>query len=617
MRWLAGQKETPSFASQLRDNLSSILDAPLPRSLQVDSPPANQARRSFSPTISHRRDDSFKTPRSARVYDSLIEKGKLMMLNKEALREQALANELKTLKQKPQVTEMAKAIPPRQEPIEDRLLRKANEASQKQTYDMEMKRQQRQKELQVTATFHPTISSRGKRAESKVMTEDYYQNWHRRREQRLEARRTENMLREISDLRDGPDINPRSQRLAAAKREKEGLSGLSHAEMMMERDRLTKLASWERGQRELEDMANPQITVFAATLPREGTAYDRLYAASFDAEERRVQRLREHLQAESSRASFSPRISRLAAATPRALSVEDEIMQRHLEAQAIRDERARLELEREKDLHHPAINPVSDAIASRLPTSTKERLSMPKTQHYDPAEHSATRSRASSVRSASVATTASVASAALAERLESMAHFEERREANLKRLKEEQLERELEGCTFAPAVTSRASITQGSVHERNQQWERRREMKLDEQRRAREDSETRDCTFAPSRRHDAQNSAGRSNEDNTVYGGDGKPWGSQEFISRMEAARRRKTERELLTTPRTDNWSPSLTVPKEFHLGRTKTPVKSLSRPVQSHVPLSSPPPRPARSESASASSSVYGGAIVPPSLWH
>lgn len=613
LRWLAGQKDTPSFVNNWGDNITNILDAPLPKSLRDGSPPSRRAD-SFMGGISLR--EGSKTPTAYRgptIHDTLIEKGKMAAMRREALQEKALDDERKTLRSTPNISMEAKKIPLRTEPIETRLLRKAEESNVKQLFESEIRKQQLAKAMVTTAPFKPNISSRGKRAEAKVTTADYHKNWHRRREQRLESRRTELLINEMAELRDGPDINVRSAKLAAAKKEKEGLAGMPHVEAMLERDRLTKLAAWERSQKELEAMSNPQITVYAATLPRDAPAAERLYLQSFEAQERRSQLAREHEATIVSR-SYSPRISKLAASTPRTMRVEDEIMQRHAESQAILEEKRRMQLEREVGCHQPAINPVSDAIAARLPSTAKERLFQPR-QHVDAAYMSPSASRA---RSTSVATVSSIAAI---ERTEALNKYEERRDANLQKLRQQQAEREMEECTFAP-TTNRTLRTPGSVTERNDQWMVRRDMKLDEQRRALAATELKDCTFAPAREERSASTG------DTIYGGDGRPWGSSEFVQRMEEARKiRQEKQERQSRAPATNWRPTITQPVEFQLGRAKTPVRSLQRPSGAGVAARLDTSHwedegHYRSESAatdkSSASYLYNGTggIVPPSMW-
>lgn len=684
LRWLnAHHQTTSSFISNSLHNdgsdlygngafshgISTILDAPLPRSLQLDTTPlrasAHHKQQSITPHEAkggrsvNKSIDAFAvgSPHAGTVFDALLQKGKEYQMRREALQEKALKEESKLMRSSPTVSSVAKAMQVRTEPIENRLLRKAHESEQRNQFAAESRNLQNQKLMQTVAPFKPNISAKGKQAESKVMTADYQENWHRRREQRIEARKTENLIKEIEDLREGPDINSRSQRLAAQKKEKEGLAGLSHVEAMLERDRLAKLAAWEKSQRELEQISNPQITVFAAALQREGSAGDRLYAASFEAEERRLQRMRETIDSDLRR-SFSPRISRLAATTGQrgGLPVEERLSMRHQEAMIQREESVKLEVERERTIHQPSINPVSDAIASRLPLSAKERLVQPRRRHVDPSSDADGHQSPSVSRGSNISRSSSVSSAlssTVVDRLEAMATYEERREEHIQRLKQEKAEREMEECTFAPNTnrnsTAKTSVSQQSVIERNSQWNQKRQMKIEEQRRLNSEQELGKCTFAP-----AVPKAGltptaqpQATPEETIYGGDGTPWGVSEFVQRMEEARKLKNEKEVRQVTQTEKWKPSITVPKEFQLGRVKTPVKSLQRPLL-NVPIddtpetnnnntngpsrdvntSPPPPVPfgsfmyraekSQSNSADHRPPLFAGApIVPPSLWN
>ena len=595
MRWLEdtkgsyqpqGQPTYQTRDSWLTDDLRTILDAPLPRCLQMETTPRRMSHqnsaRQPSPSVSHTTATAAAIARPRVFADRLLEEGRLQEQRREELQLRAQQQEDRHLRSTPAVTAAAKALP-RHGKIEDHLLRKAREAEEKSKRELVQRDLTTRQEAETL--FKPQLSAKGKRATSKLSSIDYQENWHARREQRVESRRTECLLKEISEVRDKPDIDQRSKKLAAAKRQKEGIAELSHVDAMLERDRMQKLASWEKSQRDTAVGSNPLITTYAATLQREGEAGDRLYREAMEAQRRKEQRS-ESVQQHS----FTPRISKLAASLPRVAQVEEDLMQRHLAAQATKEEVRRVVEERQRGTHHPAINPVSEAIASRLAQTSKERLTAPQQRDLrrDPmAEHHL--NIEPDYRSHSVRSTTSTGIAP-----ETLQSYEEKKHENLRRLHQEKIIREMDGCTFTPVTNTQG--VRGSVLERSEQWLMKRQLKLDEQRRANEEVEVKDCTFNPAlqERHLEDN-------DGTIYGGDGRPWGYNEFVSRQALARTQKQEREARVSTSTNGWSPRLTTPQEFHLGRT-TPVRSLSKP-DVHVPVRSPP-------------KAHRQPIVPPSLW-
>jgi hypothetical protein len=609
LRWLEAQKEMPSFVASFADNMKNILDAPLPRSL-VGEETQQDSRLLASAT----------TPTKP-IHDQLIAQGQLYREKRESLREKAIESELKLLTSTPRVTKYP-TTQHRNEKIEDRLLRVHRERQERHVYEEEIRSKQQDKDLKKIAPFSPQISAKGKRAAAKVLVQEKQESWHKRREQKLEARRTEKLVRELGEVREGPDLNPRSVKLAAAKREKEGLSGLTHIDAMLERERLSKLALWEKSQRESEAQSNPKITMYAAMLNRSGDVGDRLYQEAMEAEERRLLRMQRSLLEEDT-GIHTPKISSLAAAIPRrGVSVEEDILLRHEETRRQMEEDREAKRAQERLSHQPAINPVSSLIASRMPETARERLMKPRSvsrqQSEDPDEPSGLSfvPRTNS-RSASTSTAAS-------DHLEALAVFQERKQEHLRKLKEQVEQREVEECTFAPATnkntlvsTSRlggGGVGGGSVVDRSHQWILRRKMKLEEQRKALEEKDLVDCTFEPAVHRDpAPRTTAGENVDSGIYGGDGAVWGAPEFIRRQQEARLRREESSMRATTPTSSWSPRVTVPKEFKLGRREgvTPVRSLQKPPVMRLLDESTSVSPAAS-----TSHHQPGRLLPPSMW-
>ncbi|RNF24323.1 hypothetical protein TcG_00808 [Trypanosoma cruzi] len=601
---LDDQRETPSFSMGLfADRVNSILEAPLPKCLLLKGEKTGERfigrtlglspRGVVSPrrtTISSSavttavRGNGCVSQQGKPIYEALLERGRLMSEKKEAMRLQALEEELSELRPAPSITyAAARNTPRRQQRIEDRLLQRAKEAEMRRELQAKQRKEELLKEMSVIAPFQPNISRKGRKAtpRARKMAEKTQMDWNRQREQRREAARTAKLMHELSEVRGTPVINPRSECLAARRRKKEGLLGMSAVDALIERDRIAQLKRWERHELEKRAEQIPQITLYAATLQRDGDAAERLYAESYKREERRLRQ--EEQLISNGAAPFTPRISPHATTTPRFRNVEDELMEKHMQSIALKEEAQQRECEQESRCHRPIINPVSEAIASKLPESTYERLyrqtrGTPK--HRDPASRdlSFSESFISGGRVASLPESMA----------ESLQFYEESRQERLQKLREEQERIQHKECTFAPLTNKRDSNFGGpeDVAARNQQWLARKEGKLRELRRMKEAEKVKDCTFKPERESPTVNST-RCGE--SVYGGDGTPWGVQEYLERQEEARRIKREREMRLQRRPSSAPrPSTTTPQEFLLGRRDgVSVRSLRRPPQ--VSLMSP----------------------------
>ncbi|KEG06637.1 hypothetical protein DQ04_12981030 [Trypanosoma grayi] len=151
---------------------------------------------------------------------------------------------------------------------------------------------------------------------------------------------------------------------------------------MLERDRLAKLALWERQQQRMREESvplAPRITAYAATLKRDGDVADRLMAV---ARERRERELKDAVGGTDA-SPLRPRRRSGGGASPRGkqqqqqqqeslllLSMEERQRQYRLR----REKKIRDIVEAERRLHTPTINPVSEMIAAGLPISSTERL---------------------------------------------------------------------------------------------------------------------------------------------------------------------------------------------------------------------------------------------------
>ncbi|RNF26520.1 uncharacterized protein Tco025E_01293 [Trypanosoma conorhini] len=580
--WLHDQRGTPSFSMGLfADRVNSILEAPLPKCLRRSGEEPGASPRSTMIVTPAAAPGSGRGSQPGKpIHEALLEKGRLMSEKKEAMRLRALEEELSQLRPAPNITyEAARTTPRREQRIEDRLLQRAKEAAERRALEAKQREEAFSRELAAVAPFQPNISRKGRHATPRArrMAEEPQKDWSRQREQSREAARTAKLLEELKEVRGTPIINPRSEWLAARRREKEGLSGLSAIDALMERDRIAQLKRWEKHERGKKTEHIPQITLYAATLQRNGDAAERLYADSHKKEERRLRKEEEWIS--EGPTPFTPRISPHAATTPRFRNVEDELMQKHAQSLAWKEEAREREREQELRRHQPMINLVSEAIASRLPETSYERLyrqprRTPKYRDPSATDLSFTGSCISGGRVASLPDS-------MAESLQS---YEESRREKLRKLREEQEQHQRVECTFAPLINTRDSKVGGpeNVAARNRQWLARKEWKLRELRRRKEADKVKECTFKPEREASKTNSS-RGGE--SIYGGDGTPWGVQEYLERQEEARRLRREREMRLQqhpPSDPRSTTTATTPQEFVLGkRDGLSVRSLRRPPQ------------------------------------
>jgi hypothetical protein len=554
-RWLEAQRATPSFAqadgagNAPADHVADtgdLLHGRLPADL--DHYDAGLTKGPVRATSVPARGDVGLY--AAPIHEQLLAKGKLYAQRQEALRERAIMEEKKKMRATPKVTEDASRIS-RAERIEDRFERV------QAIKDMRMQRtaqvKEEEEERRLRGLFKPKISDRARHVAPRVgASKEQLEALMRRREERAGQLRLHWLVQEMQDVQDGPSINPVSEKLAARKREREGLGGLSHIEAMVERDRRRQHAAWEEEQMRAEDHAdaNPRITLYAAALQRTGDVGQRLYE----------QGTRTRSRTTDAPTPRGPRITAVAEQAPRSgRPIEDELMQRHLQSLAAREETVRLELQRERERHAPAINAVSDTIASRLPQTAMERLTAPRSRapqqepaaprgHVDPL---ATQERD-------------------AQRAQQLAAEQTRRDEKLRALREEADAREMTECTFQPAILERGNATTESLFERAMRWRQRRDAQVAAQRTSgvTEGYETQSrqpSAVSPGSHHMAHEVA--------------PPAGADDFVRRQAEARRlrqEKLERLYLTG---SSWNNAPTTPRPPNLGQP-APVKALGPPV-------------------------------------
>eukprot|EP01062_Namystynia_karyoxenos_P081575 TRINITY_DN899_c0_g4_i2.p1 TRINITY_DN899_c0_g4~~TRINITY_DN899_c0_g4_i2.p1 ORF type:complete len:673 (+),score=253.22 TRINITY_DN899_c0_g4_i2:87-2021(+) len=540
------------------------------------------------------------------VHEQLLEKGRVYTQRKEALREAAIRRELRGMRPRPSISSAAASKHPTK-PLPDRFQEREEDRQRRRAEARQLAEQDEPR-----YSFRPHITKRAKLSAPMVQTSSGNDPWRNKKEQRLEEIKNRLRVAEIAEVRPAPHINERSERLVERRRRREeALHGPSrgpqytHADSLLERDRLSKLQLWEKYQQELLDQqpGNPKITPFAAAIDRShlGAAYDRLYDASFDREERKSQLARKQACAEEAECYHTPRITSNAAAMRRGVPVEDDLLQRAERARERKEETMRRVIESEREIHAPKINPVSDEIASRLATTARERLFAMKPDFTESSRLNAAhladtsastaagagatprpaRARGGSSRRSNSAPSTARRAKAVDESF--YRRGERRKEQAAKRLdtlRRQSDLRAMEECTFAPATCegSARRVDPNDVVERAGQWATRRQQKLDQERLKREERELSQCTFRPNRERPAPDAAAAPWKEppaTQLYGGEGKAWGFDEFVERQRDARRRQLEKEEGAFATGKGWRNEVTIPREPVLGRTPGSARS------------------------------------------
>eukprot|EP00744_Colponema_vietnamica_P013282 GILI01018614.1.p1 GENE.GILI01018614.1~~GILI01018614.1.p1 ORF type:complete len:696 (-),score=59.19 GILI01018614.1:68-2101(-) len=442
--------------------------------------------------------------------------------------------------------------------------------------------------------FQPKLTGKGRRAISKVTAPDFLVGWRHRQDQRVDHRKTETILKEIANCQDAPDITKRSRQLASKVNERNGLSGLSHIEAMVERDRLRKLAHWEKlhAQEQEDNLFHPKITVYAATLgategssevpnfnPASATVAqralmpvsERLYADAFALEDRKVARERQRTQIATEERILSSQVRMNAETRKRPESsqptIEDSLLVRHEHLKAASAAKANHLKAIEDRQRKPLINPVSDAIAARLPHGSKDRLLSGQKSIFEKLIHT---EETNHTQPSKPMLTAEEKTRFL-QKLES---YEEKRKDKLRRLEEERESESLAECTFAPEIHSgyrkmvydqnynpptgeedelemytrlkedrirrnqhRETEEQMlTIGERTAQWQQRKETKLQQMRDSLANKQEEEVVQPPEAKRRSESVAS-----DTVYYG-GTPWGTTEHVERQLKSREMKAE---------------------------------------------------------------------------
>mmetsp|Transcript_7303 Transcript_7303/g.27327 ORF Transcript_7303/g.27327 Transcript_7303/m.27327 type:complete len:704 (-) Transcript_7303:53-2164(-) len=357
----------------------------------------------------------------------------------------------------------------------------------------------------------------------------------------------------------------------------------------------------------LENPGTPKITPQAARMVREGSVTDRLFEmASKMGEKKRFHALQKRIQEEES-LTFEPHMqdSSESVSHSRTMPVYLDLLQRDEQRKMKKLEKIERLMEKEKDLHKPKINPVSQEIASRLPSTSRERLLAPSKQRQsdNPNLDEANCSFRPELcaKSREIEAEKELSST---ERIDKLYQRDRRRREKIENLRSFYEQKELEECTFAPKTSGVAeyerprSRKRGSsrvpFNERAQQWQEKRESKINVKRRNIEAKEMENCTFHPNivtqdeergqslgipiQHHDSRfTSLSQTHILETSDQPPVQPSGYTEFIKRQQEARRRKEQKTSGVFVTGENWKNRVTVPKEFKLGMSRMQRKHVS----------------------------------------
>jgi hypothetical protein len=440
-------------------------------------------------------------------------------------------------------------------PIEERLLQKGDESRRR----IELEREKSEKER---------IESENKILGERVASSS-----------NVTPRRTTESFRSVrhesvAELTAKPQISLMSEKLAEAKRSKEGLSDVDVSTSLLIRASRARGALLEKAAANVTD-PHPHITPKASTLLREGTAFERLYASRVE----RVSEPQEELRflIDETLGSGVPVITAKAQALFRRAghTVSDDLYE---DARRSREERLR-KATTPPPRSTPKIDAVSEIIAAQLPLSSAQRLLAPK------------RVAPPVVESVFVPTIAK-ASARLASQRENdvprheILHRDSYRRAT--RAHEQSATKsktELESCTFRPKISTRAanSKIESSAFERMSKWQQRRNQRIEDEKIKQLIEQDKQCTFVPS-----TNAAKVEAMDSDIYGGDGRAWGFHDFVDRQNAARKIRDDEQLhVARSFTDgsHWSREATTPRSPNITAFSDSTTN-RRQSQAHVAL-------------------------------
>jgi hypothetical protein len=316
-----------------------------------------------------------------------------------------------------------------------------------------------------------------------------------------------------------------------------------------------------------QEASNSKITSQSAALFKESSVADSLYDQSFLLSSKKRQQNEKHLQAikdEIKQQVHSPRREKPEPTTPRSTTEGNK-------NQTLQSPRFK-----------PAIDPVSNEIASRLVQKPMERLIGGHMESTKPKFKGSDDTSAYSFKpyinpKSKEIEEQKFGSTDFDSRISHWETQEKRKKDKLKQKKREIESQELADCTFSPRVSSPRQTQQSNrdFADRNSMWERKRQKKIKEVRNAVLRKEKEECSFKPVR---ARHSSPVSAKNNVNVDENNRELiGFEEFVARQKSARDRKPQEPVPGA----GWKNTLTKPVAPVLGRKNSDkIKALDRPV-------------------------------------
>eukprot|EP00762_Andalucia_godoyi_P006094 ANDGO_00364.mRNA.1 hypothetical protein len=536
-----------------------------------------------------------RSPDGPRVEDRLMTFWKASQEKIENQRTQKIQSEREALSS-PQLSKKAQNIKS-EVPVYVRLIERyasSQEKLEKERTDKEVKAKEAE---QGELTLKPKISKHGERVAGRNVDAIYV--WDADRQRRIEQLRQEKQASEAAEARFEPDINRRSAKLASKSR-REGERVEDH---LLEYDmkRRLHLLDLQTEVDAVENPGHPQITERAAALKRNGNPFDRLYEMASDIEEKR-RRCKAELDP-----SLNSSPTRSQSAHP-----EDVILKRSEESK--RKIQAKWEVEMAK-LYAPAkMNPTSEYMANRMPSSSWDRLLSPKVVPAPRDPDFLLKELAECTFHPKIDGNSKKLSSKVATSYQDRGEYLHAKSRSkiekLQRMREENEQRMLSECTFRPQRVSTTSenrlhheeydvdLGDADVVERLSVWAKRKDERIHKEREAKDAREVQECTFQPMTPSLPSSSAPGAN-DNSGYSSpsssrslneDDVP-GLEDFLRRQEKARVLREQSKVVPHASGENWTPELTVPVEPRLssrsrsrGQTSSSpspsIRSLQKPV-------------------------------------
>jgi hypothetical protein len=520
------------------------------------------------------------TKHKKKIEDALLDYGRQLEEHKEQMRQQYLRSQEETFH--PNITSRSTTGGEHSRmDVIDRL-----ELLEKERVE---KLEQMQKAKEDNYTHKPVISKMSQDLATGDRSDIVQVNrtWVDHREHRLNALRDKKIEEELEEETFAPRLNPNTYKIVNRMRQqkKRDDEGVPFEDYLEKKEVERQIQIQKKTEEHFQNLISktPKITQRAAEIVREGSVSDRLYEQSFKLNEKRLEYTKQKQMQEQMEYDFTPKVL---TAGGREEPVYDHLLKKEEEKRQKKKENMQKLIEREKELHHPKINPVSEEIASRLPDSTRVRLlkkfntaSTTESFPFKPEINSKSRQMAVERSGSGM------------NRIDRLYNIERKKREKLRQLRTMSEQKELEHCTFQPK-TKTADYHAKPFNERSKQWEHKKKQKIARERAVVESKSMQECTFKPNtnaeRRLHEMKSEPMSPLPSTP-GGVGNttgastiedPLGFDEFVQRHKEARQKKEQSGKGVFVTGSRWQNRLTVPKEFHLGQKRPHIRALRKPL-------------------------------------